>query len=1103
MPPIAVGRSGSHATGALPSEPGPMWSRSRSASRHDRLCDQPWRSRTAAPSTQRQPGWASLPIGHIVRRVLHVQLLGEIAAVRDGEPVQLSVPHRRLLAFLALHPGPHDRDVVAARFWPDAPTARANLRTAVWALRRSLGPDAVRATRSCVELGSVRRDVDELDDVVRRDEPEALAAGLDDDWAQEARSAHRARCVALLDELAAAVADPAEAARWCARRCALTPLDEPAHRVWIERLAAAGDRAGALVAGRELALRLRAELGVGPAPATRALLARLRGPGAAAETGGRSAPMFGRARELAALAASWSAARVGRGRVVLVTGEAGIGKTRLIGELARRADNAGGRVAVGAGVDVGGEAPLAVWQELARALVAVVPAPPAAVGWPAELGRLAPDLARALGRDGPPPAVAAPELERLRLFDAVLRLVEWAAAGRPVLLVAEDVHRADRASLALCAHLGRRLAGLPVLFVLTRRDRPARPDADALLADLAGRGVDVAEVELGPLRGPEVAEIVRNVATLPTPIIDRVVAAADGNPLLAVESSRALETGSSEPPSSLRAVVRAALGGLPEPARALGEAIAAAGRGLTAPEIAALPAATDAERQLLDTGLAVRVRGGLCFRHALLAEAVRSDLSDPGSTHLAVALAVEAGTGDGDARAAEVARHLQRAGRDDLAGARWQRAARHARALGALPEAAAFWTEAVRCDPDDAAARLELAEVHAWSGRTEVFEHEWEAALATLPPAGRLDAWLRRGMLFKTVVCNPAASRAAFRRAEELLPGDAPATLRASVLLGLAWNEASLDDPERCRALLAEVAALVPDPDDETLAEIETAHLITTIRLGRFTETEAVAHRAVAAVGRVVRVDFACVVWIKTACALTCAGDLEGALRTVERGAAIARGVPVMALLFLAARAHLLSRLGRHTEATTTTTELLASAERLDSPPTLAVAQHDAGLVALAAGQPRMAADLLAAALAGDAAVSRPAARLAAAEALASCGDPDAAAAELRRAVLEPVGPADQAWALVPRIARVQGLVARARGDVGEARRRLQEAAEGWCRRGGSARRRAGEEFMAALVDLGRPPVVGLVEPDRELARVVAELEALDDLEEARCRDSR
>ena len=86
--------------------------------------------------------------------VLRVRLLGDIAAERDGEPVPLSGPHRRLLAFLALHPGPHERDALAARIWPDLPTARANLRTAVWVLRRSLGVDAVDATRTSVALGA-------------------------------------------------------------------------------------------------------------------------------------------------------------------------------------------------------------------------------------------------------------------------------------------------------------------------------------------------------------------------------------------------------------------------------------------------------------------------------------------------------------------------------------------------------------------------------------------------------------------------------------------------------------------------------------------------------------------------------------------------------------------------------------------------------------------------------------------------------------------------------------------------------------------------------------------------------------------------------------
>jgi predicted ATPase len=167
-----------------------------------------------------------------------------------------------------------------------------------------------------------------------------------------------------------------------------------------------------------------------------------------------------------------------------------------------------------------------------------VPPPPEHADWPAELGRLAPDIAVRLGRSQPPPPVSSPELERLRVFDAVLRLVEWAAAGRPVLLVAEDVHRADPASMQLCAHIGRRLAARPVLFVLTRRDRPDRPAADALVADLAGRGVEVIDLELGPLSAVELAAVARSVADLTEAAVEQVVGAADGNPLLAVESAR-------------------------------------------------------------------------------------------------------------------------------------------------------------------------------------------------------------------------------------------------------------------------------------------------------------------------------------------------------------------------------------------------------------------------------------------------------------------------------------------------------------------------------------------------------------------------------------
>ena len=168
-------------------------------------------------------------------------------------------------------------------------------------------------------------------------------------------------------ETAQARGDLAEAVRSARQRCRLDPLDEPAHAVLLRLLAAGGDRAGGLAAGREFVERLRAELGAAPGPGIRAAIAELRGPpdGTAVDRPGGRRPMFGRSAELAALMSVFAAAREGRGQVVLVTGEAGIGKTRLVTEVARRVLGGGARVAVGAGGDVGGAAPLAVWQELA------------------------------------------------------------------------------------------------------------------------------------------------------------------------------------------------------------------------------------------------------------------------------------------------------------------------------------------------------------------------------------------------------------------------------------------------------------------------------------------------------------------------------------------------------------------------------------------------------------------------------------------------------------------------------------------------------------------------------------------------------------------
>src|SRR2546421_2522105 len=137
--------------------------------------------------------------------MLRVRLFGDMAVEVDGSPVSPpeSARARALLAWLALNPGMHSRGQVAARFWPDVldSSARASLRSAMWSLRRALGDAGERhvsATRERVGLDDVEVDVREFDELVRRGELRdavalcdgQLLAGIEDDWAFEARDEH-------------------------------------------------------------------------------------------------------------------------------------------------------------------------------------------------------------------------------------------------------------------------------------------------------------------------------------------------------------------------------------------------------------------------------------------------------------------------------------------------------------------------------------------------------------------------------------------------------------------------------------------------------------------------------------------------------------------------------------------------------------------------------------------------------------------------------------------------------------------------------------------------------------------------------------------------
>lgn len=1059
--------------------------------------------------------------------MLSIRLLGELELELDGESLELprSRRARAVLAWLALHPGLHPRSRLAARFWPDVldSSARASLRSAIWALRSTLAPQAdalVAGDRESVGLreDGLWVDVREFDRLVaegRLADGVALCRGellyeLDDDWAFEARDEHSDRLSAALEVLASGAessSDHRAAVEWTRRRVALDPLDEEAARALIRRLAGAGDVPAALGVYARLAERLRGELGIAPSGETRDSAQRLRAAAPAERVNAaRPSPvngprqagplrLFGRDPELATLLQAWERARSGSGTAVMLLGEGGIGKTRLAEEVVDTAADAGARTSVCAAAELGSPPPFALWSELLADLVDQLAPLPDQPSWARELARIVPGIEPSLSASG-----AAPELERARLFEAVAELLDRATRDRPLVLVLEDVHLADRSSLDLVAYAGRRIARLPLLMVLTRRVLPARPEVDLALGTLRARSVLAAELRLAPLGAGPVRELASAVSGLSADAVESVVAVATGSPLLAVETAAALARGD-DATAGLGGAVRAAVSRLGDAARRFIELAAAAGRDLERAEAAMLPLEdpSGAATEALGSGLLHARRGTIGFRHALLRAAVYEEIAEPlrAELHDALAHALR-GRGGHSAvrRAAEVARHLRLAGRDELAVGQLTAAAADARAVAALPEAAEFLREAHEIEPQTPDLLVELAEVEAWQGLLRESDEAFARALERTPAADSgalVSAWLRRGRWLRGGVCHPRESRRSYRNALDVLDREPEADplARAEALAGLAWAEAVAGDPGAVDALLRDAGELTGwQPGGDLLAhDVGVARGHALLRAGRFEESYGPLVAASAAASRAGRPDMAYSCLINAASAAACAGDFDRALDFADRclPLVVPNGLLRLGVYVQSARVSALRSLGRLGEAGVACEAAAGVAERAGLDELDGLVHHDRGLLALAAGEPRRAARELALALDRRAPIGRPLTRLRRAEALARSGCPDEAEAELRSVALEPVSPSDFPDTLVATMTGVQGLIARARGDLGVAEQRLREAVEGWRRRA-SDTGDVGKEYTITLVDLGRPPISALVEPERELERLTAEI---------------
>src|SRR5215468_6167192 len=680
---------------------------------------------------------------------LRARLLGPMD-LRFGErrlPPLDSARAESLLGYLLLHrDAPQPRQRLAFLLWPGSTErqAQTNLRKVLHTLRRALpgadglieaGPRTLRWRADAplwLDVEHFERALAEgrLEEAVETYTGELLE-GRYDEWLADERE----RLAGLYLEALERLARQHEASRrWpdairCAERLvAQDPLREESHRLLIQLCRASGDRARAVRAYHVCATALERELGIEPSPETRAVYESLvatapvgagslaaapvsRAPASATRTTAPSmSPFVGRAGEQARLAATWKAAASGQAQLVLVTGEAGVGKTRLVDELRAHA----GAVTVEARA-YPAEGPLAYGVATAWLRSQPVAARLARLDRPqlTELARLLPELAAHVP---PPEPLPAAELRR-RLFAAIARAV--LAAGVPLLLIADDVQWADVQSLRLIHYLLRTAPSARLLIAATAR-REELDEGHALVG--LATGVQAlgrfTEIGLGRLGRDDTALLATRITGAPLDAagLDRLYGDSEGNPLFVVE---ALRPDAPTAAPRVQAVIAGRLARLSPPAAALAGVAAAIGRAFTADVLAAGTGLDDqafvaALDELWRRGI-VRAHGPSAydFSHGRIRDAAYATLSPPRrrQAHLAVARALER---SGDAAPAALALHYENAGATAEA-VRWhERAAEaaqwlhaHADAVHALERALAL-SDGLPPGPDTARLQFRL-----------------------------------------------------------------------------------------------------------------------------------------------------------------------------------------------------------------------------------------------------------------------------------------------------------------------------------------------------------------------------------------------------------
>ena len=719
---------------------------------------------------------------------LGLTLLGDFQArIGSGPPLRLRTRKTQaLLAYLALPPGTaHSRDKLAGLLWGDRSQgqARSRFRETLFALRRTLAPvdpPCLIVTGESLALDADAVDVDAcaFERLARVGDPASLTraaamyggdflAGLAfrgtifEEWLMAERERLRELALETLARLLSqqrAAGAREDALQTALRLLALDPLQEAVHRTLMRLYAELGRRGSALQQYQLCAATLARELGVDPEEESRRLYEEILRRHPAEPSGdapdgpeprelgavvSAEAPLTGREAEMSRLRAMVAEADPRQGRVVVLLGEAGVGKTRLVAELDARAHALGRRVLSGRCYESEQILPFAPWLEILRGAWSLaderwradLPVPVAR-----ELGRLLPEI-------GAKDTGAAPGPEYLKLFEGVTLLIEHAGQRQPLVLILEDLHWADEMSVRLLAFVCRRSRAWRVLVVATAREEDVG-DTPILRQALGEVTVEphVETLALRALSREDTVHLVRALARAGTEdetsarVGEEVWRASGGNPLVIVEAMRAVSHGALSPgldrlsvPERVRDVIRGQIDRLDEPSRDVLALASVIGREF---EFALLHHASG-----LDEAAAARAVESLARRRILHNVGERLDFTHDRVREVAYGLILPARRSllhrqAADALAAvharDLAPHHLAIGLHYVEAQVWDRAAAHLRQAGALALRRYAMRDAIACFERALAAIGRLPQDRA------ALEQAFDLWLESRPPFNQL-----------------------------------------------------------------------------------------------------------------------------------------------------------------------------------------------------------------------------------------------------------------------------------------------------------------------------------------------------------------------------